>query len=131
MDSKIDFSKFVSLPGVENIEQLVTTFCVSYNRAPKDLKVDVFKSLKNGMFTGMCNYAFWGPDQSDPYRNLNCYPSIEIALHSAISGFRFNDNPDYPNDLIFWRSDNGMYFDGDRSQVTFEEIQERRKNFSC
>lgn len=78
------------------------------------------------MFTGKCNFAFWGPDQFDPYRDLHSYPSVEQALYFSINGIRHNDNPDYPNDLVFWRSDNGNYFDGNGRQVTIKEIQERR-----
>ena len=128
MQSTIDYSKIVSLSGVEEIEHLVTTFYISYNRAPKDLKVEILQSFKNGLFTGKCNYAFWGPDQADPYRDLHSYPSVEQALAFSINGIRHNDNPDYPNDLVFWSSDGGTYFDGNKMQVTIKEIQERRKN---
>ena len=128
MQSTIDYSEIVSLSGVDDIEQLVTTFFISYYRAPKDLKVEIFQSIKNGKFTGKCNYAFWGPDQHDPYRDLHSYPSIEQALLFSINGIRHNDNPGYPNDSVFWRSDNGTYFDGNGKQVTIKEIQERRKN---
>ena len=126
MKSTIDYSEIVSLSGINEIEQLVTTYYIKYYRAPKDLKVEILQSLKDGMFTGKCNYAFWGPDQFDPYRDLHSYPSVEQALHFSINGFRHNDNPDYPNDLVFWRSDNGNYFDGNGRQVTIKEIQERR-----
>jgi hypothetical protein len=126
MKSTIDYSGIVKLSGVDEIEQLVTIYYIKYYRAPKDLKVEILQSLKDGMFTGKCNYAFWGPDQFDPYRDSHSYPSVEQALHFSINGFRQNDKPDYPNDLVFWRSDNGTYFDGNGKQVTIKEIQERR-----
>jgi len=128
MQSTIDCSKIASLSGIDTIERLVATCSIGYHRAPKDLKVEIFQSLKNGMFTGKCNYAFWGPDQHGPYRDLHGYPSIELALHFSINGFRRDDSPDYPNDLVFWRSGSGTYFDGDGRQVTIKKIQERRKN---
>ena len=127
MQSTIDLSKIKGLSGIENIEQWGTTFYIKYFRAPKDLKVEI-KSYKKDLFTAVCNYEFWGPDQYGPYRNLNGYPSIELALISAINGFRHNDSPDYPNDLIFWRSEDEKYLDGNGMQVTYNEIQERRKD---
>lgn len=69
--------------------------------------------------------VFWGPDQADSYRDLHSYPTIQQALVFSINEIRHNDNPAYPNDLVFWRSDNGTYFDGNGKQVTIKEIQER------
>lgn len=131
MQNTIDYSEIVSLSGVDNIEQSVTTCFISYYRANKDLKVEIFQSPKSGMFTGNCNYAFWGPDQYGHYRDLHDYPSIEQTLLFSINGIRHNDNPDYPNDLVFWRLDSRTYFDGNGRQVTIQEIQERRKNSKC
>ena len=128
MQSTIDFSEMTIFPSVDNSEQLVATYFIDHNRAPSDLKVEVFKSLKKGLFMGKCNYAFWGPSQFGPYRNVNLYPTIDLAFHSATSGYRLNDSPNHPNDLIFWESEIGTYFDGNGIQVTYNEIQERRKN---
>ena len=68
-----------------------------------------------------------GPGQFDPYRDLHSYPSVEQALHFSINGFRQNDKPDYPNDLVFWRSDNGTYLDGNGKEVTIKENPRKKK----
>jgi len=49
MKSTIDYSEIVSLSGINEIEQLVTTYYIKYYRAPKDLKVEILQSLKDGM----------------------------------------------------------------------------------
>ena len=50
-----------------------------------------------------------------------------MAVINALRAIRFEDSSAYPNELVFWRSDLGVCFDGNGDQVTLDEIHKRRE----
>ena len=128
MDERFNFSKYEDYPAVAEIRRLITTFEISYYRAPKDLKVDVYEIMFSKQFHGIINYGYWGPNQAGPYKACIGRNSINDALREALLGIISNDSSEYPNDLIFWVGDSGKIFDGNGEQITVDEVARRRRN---
>lgn len=109
------------------ISRLIEKVFIEYHRAPNDLCIDVIE-YSNGYCIGVCNYAFWGPDQATPYKSLHPKETIVSSINDAISGIISFDSAEYPNELVFWVSDEDIIYDGNGLKIELAEAYKRREN---
>lgn len=123
-DNAFDFD-IINIPALFECTRLRETFRVTYHRAPGDMQVEIVE-YSPGSYYGICNYGFWGPEQATPYRSMHIEPSIVEALNDAIEGIHAFDSSEYPNELVFWISEQDVIFDGNGARVDKEEAHARR-----
>ncbi|MCQ2240243.1 toll/interleukin-1 receptor domain-containing protein [Treponema sp.] len=120
-----DFTKIIATPAIQEVTKICERFKVYYFRAPKDLIIEINQYNENSYY-GFSNYAFWGPDQATPYRSMHTQSSVQDALNDALKGLESFDSADYPDELVFFVSDNDVIFDGTGTQITMQEAMKRR-----
>ena len=108
---------------------LVGIFQIDDYRNINSISIKIWERAdSNFPYLGECEYAFWGPDQADPYKSTNPSKSIEAAFNEALAGITFYDSEKFPNDVVFFEK-NGTYIDGNGKEVTLTEIQNRIKKY--
>lgn len=120
-----DFDKIIQLPALQEVSRLKETFHISYHRAPKDILVEIIQ-LNEKYYYGVCNYGFWGPEQATPYKSMHPQSTISDALNDAIEGIDAFDSAEYPNELVFWVSDDDIIYDGNGLKISKDEAYKRR-----
>jgi hypothetical protein len=125
---RLNLDELETKENILSVEKVVAIFHVAYRRAPGDFRVEVIED-ENGSFVGSTNYAFWGPDQGQPYKSEHAKDSIDGALHDALEGVIQFDNNAYPDDVIFWEADDGTLYDGTGKKVSLSEAYKRRDDY--
>jgi hypothetical protein len=129
------FMEFKNSPAFEkngkniiSIDKIVAAYSVKYRRAPNYLKIEICETGAGG-FLVSTNYAIWGPNQSEPYKNEYVKPSLENILEDALKRILQFDDDSIPDELLFWESNGKILYDGTGKQVSLAEAKRRRANY--
>lgn len=118
---------------ITEVTRVVDTFNVRLERGPQ-IKIEILE-YPGGAYMGNASHSFWGPEQAGPYKSLHLQNSIEDALNDSIDGFLAFDNPDFPNESVFYvakdeATNEKVYIDGNGEAISIEEVKERRDQFN-
>lgn len=120
-----DFSKIRKYPAIQEVSLISKTFKIYYYRAPQDFQIQIIQ-MDSNFYYGLSNYSFWGPDQASPYQSMHPQSNELEALNDALDGIKAFDSSEYPDELVFWVSENNEIYDGCGNKVTLEEAYRRR-----
>ncbi len=127
-DDDFKFDKIIKSPAIQEVNLIKERFNVYYFRAPQDLIIEIYQHNEKNYY-GYSNYAFWGPDQATPYRSMHPQSTVQEALNDALLGLEAFDSSEYPDELVFFVTDNDIIYDGTGALITMEEaINRRSKN---
>jgi hypothetical protein len=121
-----------NMEKISSISRVVEVFEVNFKRSPT-IKIKILED-NNGLYYGISNHFFWGPEQGDCYRASGPKDSIENALNSSIQGLIEFDKKDYPDDVVCYvyeseDSREKIYIDGCGEEVSYKEIISRREKY--
>ena len=125
MDFKFRLDHPETKKNIVSVSKVAALYYVDYKRAPNNFSVEIIEN-ENGGFTGIANYSVWGPRQGSPYKSIHTQDSIHNALQDALEGvIEFDDNS-FPDDVLFWETDDGILYDGTGQKVSLEDAVKRR-----
>jgi hypothetical protein len=114
--------------NIMSVNKLVATFCISYKRAPDDLRIEVFQT-GNSSFYANSNYSIWSLNQAESYFNSHGGNTVKEALTDALENFLAFDDPSTPDDVLFWESSDGVLYDGKGEKISLSEATKRRSDY--
>lgn len=81
-------------------------------------------------YSGRLNYAFWGPKGS-PYNSHHPQDSIAYAIIDALSAIRNFDDKKFPNEVVFWVNEKGIFDSNGRKINSYAEAEMIRDKYNA